>query len=207
MRQWAVEDVKKLIANLHFEEGGSGYKAAGSITLDIWSSRANRSYLGLLLHYVDDTFTYSTKCLVLREFPKQHTGVEVWRLIRQVADFYDLSLPVIVAGVSDSGSNMVSAMANAPFPHERCAAHQIQRIIITSINTLPQLVDMLKKVKKLIRFFNKSPKATEYLRASQEHTQTKRLKFIQSNATRWNSLADMAERYLELKEVLDYMYR
>lgn len=41
---------------------------AGSISLDIWTSRANKAYMCVLLHTCSSRFALAERCIGMREF-------------------------------------------------------------------------------------------------------------------------------------------
>lgn len=57
--------------------------------------------------------------------------------------------------------------------------------------------ELLVKVRKLVTFFHKSPKATEILREMQTQLHLPNHKLIHNVSTRWNSSLEMLERFWE----------
>jgi hypothetical protein len=57
---------------------------------------------------------------------------------------------------------------------------------------------MLKKCKKIVKFFDKSPASTRVLHKSQRDLTMKELELVKSNKTRWSSYYNMVKRLLEV---------
>jgi len=58
-----------------------------SMTTDIWSSRANDSYIGYTFHYItDDGHEFKLKSLLLEvhSFPDSHTGENIMKQLQEV---------------------------------------------------------------------------------------------------------------------------
>ncbi|KAK7939206.1 hypothetical protein WMY93_002532 [Mugilogobius chulae] len=92
---------------------------------------------------------------------------------------------------------MVLAGAGAKMdPHVRCVAHTLN-LASQKAFKVDKVSEILTKVRKLVTFFHKSPKATEILREIQTQLHLPNHKLIQDVSTRWNSSLDMLERFWE----------
>lgn len=132
----------------------------------------------------------------------------------------------VSAIVTDNGANVVGA-CKAIFAerHVRCFAHTLNIVAINSIDFytidasagLPdcedtdeedlmsetgpsQLKDLVRKIKKIVCFFKRSEAASTTLTNVQKESGKQPKRLIQEVKTRWNSLYEMVERYLELSE-------
>ena len=71
-----------------------------------------------------------------------------------------------------------------------------QLIVINSIFEQPSVKNVLAKCKKLVKFFNKSPKCTQTFHKCQRDLGMKELEFVKANKTRWSSHYNMANRLI-----------
>ncbi|KAJ8867100.1 hypothetical protein PR048_032962 [Dryococelus australis] len=49
-----------------------------SLTSDLWTSRANDSYISLTCHYLDECFNMTSYVLGNSNFPGEHTGASIY---------------------------------------------------------------------------------------------------------------------------------
>lgn len=80
--------------------------------------------------------------------------------------------------------------------HVRCIAHKLNLASQKSLK-LDRVSELLAKVRKVVTFFHRSPKATEVLREMQAQLHLTNHKLIQDVSTRWNSSLDMLEHFWE----------
>ena len=84
-----------------------------AVTLDIWSDRQMRGFMGVTVHYISDSGLQTT-LLACERFTGQHTGVRIAEHFETVVGEYGLDGKVTYL-VTDKGSNMKRAFATA-FP-------------------------------------------------------------------------------------------
>ena len=86
-------------------------------TADIWSSH-NRSYMGMTVHWIEDTYIRKSATISCRRFTGAHTYDRIAEVITAVhADFY-LPLEKIVSTVTDNASNFAKAFVIFAAPDE-----------------------------------------------------------------------------------------
>lgn len=92
---------------------------------------------------------------------------------------------------------MILAGAGAELdPHVRCIAHTLNLASQKALK-VDKVSELLVKVRKLVTFFHKSPKATEILREMKIQLHLPNHKLIHDVSTRWNSSLEMLERFGE----------
>lgn len=68
-------------------------------------------------------------------------------------------MPVPVFVTSDAGTNIRKAIElGREFQGITCIAHKFHRVVLCAVDTLPPLVEILKRVLNISRNFNKSEK-------------------------------------------------
>lgn len=78
-----------------------------SFTADIWSNR-HKSYLGVTLHYIDQSFKRVSKLVSCARFKGVHSGGNIASELQAIVHEFGLENKV-VASVTDNGSNFVRA--------------------------------------------------------------------------------------------------
>ena len=87
------------------------------VTLDIWSSRQMRSYLGITAHYISD-WTLRSVVLACKRFRGRHTADNIIRQYEACLTEFDITQK-ISAIVTDNASNMTAAFSLPGYTVER----------------------------------------------------------------------------------------
>lgn len=64
-----------------------------SVTTDIWTSRANRSFMSLTIRYCDKNFAIVQRQLTIEHFPGTHTGVSIKAQLGRMLDKWQVTTP------------------------------------------------------------------------------------------------------------------
>lgn len=83
-----------------------------NVTLDIWSDRRMRSYLGITAHYVlssSETSGLSSSLLVCRRFSGSHTGERIAAELESTLDLYGIKQKIDYI-ITDNAANMKKAL-------------------------------------------------------------------------------------------------
>lgn len=132
--------------------------------------------------------------LQIRVFNEAHTGNNLAVLLHNVCREWNIK-DKNTALVTDYAKNMMLAGVGAEMdPHMRCIAHTLNLASQKSLK-LDRVSELLAKVRKVVTFFHRSPKATEVLHEMQAQLHLPNHKQIHDVSTRWNSSLDMLERF------------
>lgn len=174
------------------------------LTADLWTSRANESYLAVTGHFITEEFELKTILLDCSNFEDSHTSENIQSVLNDVMSKYELTLNKINFIVTDNAANIQRAVTNIGWKHYGCYGHTLNLILQNAITREQTLQSVLDKVKKIVRFFKKNSTALEKLLKAQTNDQPncvpKRL--IQEVPTRWNSSFHMIRRFVELEHCI-----
>ncbi|CAH0402536.1 unnamed protein product [Chilo suppressalis] len=174
------------------------------LTADLWTSRANESYLAVTCHFITEEFELKTILLDCSNFEDSHTSENIQSVLTDLISKYELTLNKINFIVTDNAANIQRAVTNIGWKHYGCYAHTLNLILQNAITREQTLQSVLDKVKKIVRFFKKNSTALEKLLKAQTNDQPncvpKRL--IQEVPTRWNSSFHMIRRFVELEHCI-----
>lgn len=77
-------------------------------TADIWSGK-KRSFLGVIVHWIDENLQRKSAAIACRRFRGAHTYDRIKDILLEVYADYELNVSKVVATVTDNGSNFVKA--------------------------------------------------------------------------------------------------
>ena len=75
-------------------------------------------------------------------------------------------------------------------------------IVSNSLNSVRDAQSLIQSVKNIVTFFRRSTKAMDKLTVMQSRLNIPQHKLVQDVETRWNSVLNMLERYLEQEEAV-----
>ncbi|XP_052227776.1 E3 SUMO-protein ligase ZBED1-like [Dreissena polymorpha] len=169
-----------------------------ALTTDGWTSRAHMSYITVTSAHITPEWKLENFVLQTRSMPESHTGLNIANVVRDAISEWCITTPNPPL-VSDNAANMtVAARELGSQPHIGCFAHTLnlgaqKALKITSVSRI------LGRVRKLVGYFHRSTTAAAVLSAKTNLLGVKNLKLTCDVPTRWNSAADMLERYLKLQ--------
>ena len=169
-----------------------------ALTTDDWTSRTTKGYMAVTAHFINDQMGLISKFLEIRRITSSQTAEHIKEELEAVMKEWGITSKVI-AVVTDNAANMTAAIKRmAPVYHIPCYAHTLNLVVQDSLKSLKVLAGARDKIRAIVSFFHHSTKAATALEEEQrkEHRELKKLK--QEVRTRWNSTAEMIERFLEL---------
>ena len=173
-----------------------------SLSADSWTSIGNEIFLAITCHGV--TLDYFLESFLLEAVPvyKDETGVYIADTIEETLAEWDIPKNRITSITTDGAANIRNAVQQVfRVPWLYCAAHIINRSIRIGLES-EAISSLMKKAKKISRFFRSSPKAARMLAAKQAalHLPVLRLKI--DNKTRWGSAFAMVDRLLKSRSAV-----
>ena len=196
-----------------------------SVTVDIWSSRQIRSYLGITTHYISPDWERRSAMLACKPFSGRHTAENISAQFEETLTVFDISTKVSHV-VSDSASNVRSAFSLPGYVQEPVEDlvgddisdnedSEIETDIVENIfaflpehdpcfaHTLQLVVkDGLKEAGALTKVIAKASKVVAYVRKSTIATDLLEGegRLQAANATRWNSEVKMIRSVLKISQ-------
>lgn len=167
-----------------------------SISLDSWTSLANRSYLALTVHGISKAFEFQSFLLDIVAIRKSETGEHIAELVKEILEEWQFPLENVVAGTSDGAANCKKAIkTNLELMWVYCVAHALNRSVRVGLE-ISEIKPILKKAKAICKFFRNSPKASKLLEEQQKRLELSTKKLVIDNKTRWGSAYKMVLRML-----------
>ncbi|CAL4106216.1 unnamed protein product, partial [Meganyctiphanes norvegica] len=170
-----------------------------SITTDIWSSSSDDTFISCTGHCIFDNFVQQVVVLHTRPFPKNPTGENISKILKNMVQEYNIPNYKIHAIVHDNAANMICGVEATGFHSLTCFLHTTQLAINECILDQRYVKDIIVNCRKVAGHFNRSPLAYTKLYEIQKRLKRNQLKVKQDVATRWNSTHIMLSRMLEIK--------
>ena len=172
-----------------------GDSTSFAMTTDIWSSRANDSYISYTCHFIvsdGNDFMMKSHLLEVHEFPDNHTGENIMVELEEVFSRWNLSCSNLAAFVTDNSSNMIRAFNLLSWPHVCCFSHTLN-LAVEEVFKISAVSKALARLRRLVNHFHHSVKATYVLKQKQQLLLHTDLMLIKDVSTRWNSSYQMVE--------------
>ena len=165
-----------------------------SLTLDGWTSTANRSYIAVTVHGVTSEWVLESFVLEVVPVKASETAAFLAMVVREVLEDWGLGQERIVAVTSDGASNMKAAVTKClKIEWIYCVAHLINRSIRLALES-DEVKPILKSAKAITKTFKASPAAKRMLVDRQKALGLKVKTLKIDNKTRWGSAHKMFKR-------------
>lgn len=175
------------------------------VTSDLWTSTNNSSFMALTCHWWDARDeNLSSAVLDCHRIQGRHTAERIQEEAEQVLQRFGIREKVL-AFITDNGSNIRKAVKSMGIERISCYAHLLNLVATESFKAVPELQEVRDKVSRVVKLTRQSTNAKEKLDQIQESLGRKPKKLIQDCPTRWNSLYEMFQRFLELKEAVSLL--
>ena len=76
----------------------------------MWTSRHNKAYTGVTIHFVNATYQLKSYLLETLEFQEAHTGTNIAEELQEILRNWRLPQDKILAITTDNGTNIVAAL-------------------------------------------------------------------------------------------------
>lgn len=181
-----------------------------AITTDGWTSRSNNSYLSYTAHFLTEDFKPRNYCLGVENCDDSHSAVNLATSLSQCISTWtteaqkERKMKLFV--VSDNAANIQAAVSKVSqltlCKPLSCFAHTLQLVVNGAVNNCPDLQTTVSKAKSITTSFKHSVQSTQKLLAVEKQMGFPQLKLKQHCPTRWNSMYDMLERCVMLKDAV-----
>ncbi|KAL4152780.1 hypothetical protein QTP88_000613 [Uroleucon formosanum] len=120
------------------------------LTTDCWTTRDNKSYIVITIHFINNNFNIKSILLSCHSFSENHTSENLSGQISKTLNLWDLKEKIVFA-VSDNAYNKQNALGQLQFKHLSCFAHTLNLIVQSALKKENDLID---KVKTFVLIFH-----------------------------------------------------
>ncbi|XP_013860009.1 zinc finger BED domain-containing protein 1 [Austrofundulus limnaeus] len=153
------------------------------------------------LHYITADWSLNSSGLQTRFFLDDHTGENIASGLKQFLQGWKLDEAKQVCLTTDSGANVVKAVALNKWARLSCFGHNLHIAVERSMrdNRIDRAVGVGKKI---VSLFSHSWKRQRALKAAQEELGLPQHKLMTESPTRWGSRQMMIQRLLEQEKAI-----
>lgn len=158
-----------------------------AFTSDMWTSRANDSYISLTCHFLTPDFTMKRYVLNVRHFPEKHTGNNIAGALNALCEEWGIPTEKYkLYIVTDNGRNIRAAVKKLKWCERSCFAHTLQLAINDAKHQCSTLSTLCKKGRSIVGHYKHSPPAQKRLHYVLHLMGKPALHVVQEVDTRWN---------------------
>lgn len=163
---------------------------AAGFTMDMWSSKGQKSYLSLTMHIVDGKWRLLNLLMACRHIEEaSHTGELIADKAEKMLEEIPLPDDCHVAFTTDGAKSMVKAMRESPSVNEHliCFCHTIS-LCLQDAFSIPMIKEAVDILKELAGATHRSIKRITAIRRICNELDIPFVRIILPVATRWNSV-------------------
>jgi len=173
-----------------------------SLSADSWTTLANEIFIAITCHGITLDWVLETFLLEAVLVYKDETSVHIADTIEETLSEWKISKDRITSITTDGTANVRNAVQQVlKVPWLYCAAHIVDRAIRIGLES-ESISPLIKKAKKISRFFRSSPKAARMLATKQSALHLPVLRLKTDNKTRWGSAFSMVDRLLKSRSAI-----
>ncbi|XP_076301910.1 E3 SUMO-protein ligase ZBED1-like [Lasioglossum baleicum] len=155
---------------------------------------------------MNSNFVIQNLTLKISNVTESHTGEHIHSFLKNTLREWNLHNEEFnIFFVTDNAANIVKAIRlNRTWERIPRFAHTLQLVIKDAIKPCSELVTLLTKCRRIVRYFHRSSAANQKLKREQlaQYPGRTPLKLIIDCETRWNSQYDMLNRLMNVRRAL-----
>uniref|UniRef100_H2ZWC6 HAT C-terminal dimerisation domain-containing protein n=1 Tax=Latimeria chalumnae TaxID=7897 RepID=H2ZWC6_LATCH len=172
------------------------------ISLDIWTSKATDSYLGVIAHWVTEDYVHQQLVLAVTSLTSNHTAANIQCLLLGVLEKWNINCVKIQLLLRDGGSNMVKVAADTKLSDTTCFLHSLHLVVKEGLLSQQAVSDIVSTSKRIVSHFKHSPIAKNRFKDIQAEIGLVQHFLLQEEPTRWNTCLYMLERLGEQRQAI-----
>jgi hypothetical protein len=211
LKEILINSEDKILQNLREYALDSAEISYISFTTDMWTSSNGDPYIGLTLHWINDSFQVKEITGNISYLPYPHTSNCLLNKIVEILDNLKIK-HLTVSGTVDNGSNIKLCLEKLEQKYGiykvHCFGHTLQLAINDALKECSEITSLIKKCKDIVSHFSGSPKQKQFLLEAQMEIEdwNKFLFVVRDVSTRWNSTFYLLKRLTILKPAM-YKYK
>ncbi|XP_019733293.1 zinc finger BED domain-containing protein 1-like isoform X1 [Hippocampus comes] len=183
-----------------------------ALTTALWTCGVTRPYMTLTVHFINNDWLLTSRCLQTVYFPEDHSEVMMTTVLREVLESWELREEMLICVTTDNATNSNSALQLDEWNRLQCFGHRLQLAIESSLKTLsPQTqTDVQRAVevcKQVTGTISNSFKRRCDLAKAQVDLDLPIHQLKSESPTRWGSRQQMISRFIEQEKAVKQVLR
>ncbi|KAJ4772136.1 Zinc finger BED domain-containing protein DAYSLEEPER [Rhynchospora pubera] len=188
-----------------------------SATMDLWTSRHNKSYMCITVHFIDVSWNVQKRILRFKLSDGRHTGLNLAEAVMMSLFDWNVDGKMFSLTLDNDSANGLCVIemirrlndnqalcCGGRFFHVRCAAHIINLVVQAGINAIKQSIE---NVRGAVNKIKNSPLLEEEFRRRATEVGLDSSKGLSSDvSTRWNSTYFMLRDALYFRNAFKRMH-
>ncbi|CAG8816047.1 38293_t:CDS:2, partial [Gigaspora margarita] len=187
-----------------------------SITLDIWTSRANVPFICIIAHWIDSDWSLKKILLDIYMLPYPHTGDKIDAKLRSVFVAFNI-IDKVLCATTDRGTNIILAMRllkdnlvlqnyNFRFQSYHCLAHVLNLVVTNGLSPIKSSIEKVRNFVNVISSLSSLTQDFKELGQSVGEGEAT-CKLPQDVSTHWNSTYLMLSAYITMATTISAIIR
>lgn len=173
-----------------------------SLSTDVWTSKSNQNHVTVTCHYIDNDWQVRDYVLQTCVLSECYSGSEIASLLWQISQEWDLQ-DIFSAVVTDNNT-CINIRSSSHKQFETllvCFAESLNKATLDGLS-VPEVMDLLQKIRKIIMFFYMNENAAGILKQKQAILDVPQNSLMSDVPDRSTSSYDMLEQFLEQKSAI-----
>ena len=127
-----------------------------SATTDLWSSVGMKPYMSYTVHFINEEWKPTNRCLQTQYVPDDHTGENLAEAMMLTLEAWELDVTKQVCLTTDNGSNIKNATQRLGWPRISCFGHNLHLSITKAVAHDHRCSRALGVCRKIVSAFSMS---------------------------------------------------
>jgi len=123
---------------------------ARALTLDLWTSCTDKSYLGMTIHYLDINFLPIKIIPIPKIFSWSHSAINILNTVKEELQKWKINITAIT---SDNALKMLAAFKKEELTHLGHVAHTLNLSVQKGLSACKIILVKVRKCSKHCKFF------------------------------------------------------
>ncbi|XP_061550161.1 E3 SUMO-protein ligase ZBED1-like [Phycodurus eques] len=181
-----------------------------ALTTDLWTCTVTQPYMSLTVHFINNDWMLSSRCLQTIYFPEDYTEVMIGTILKEVLESWELREDMLICLTTDDATNN-SSLHLTEWDRLQCFGHHLELAIASSLKTPSQTQAAVKRAvglcKQVTGTISNSFKRRRDLAKAQVDLDLPIHQLKSESPSSWGSRQQMISRFIEQEKAVKQVLR